>query len=104
TISAIGTGGNINAAFQLAGGRSGAPVSREQIEKVYKELEPLDIKECCARYGLKPDRADVLSLGLDIYVKVMKWANCMEIHVPMVGLCDGIISMLYDKHHCVSQI
>ncbi len=103
-ISAIGTGGNINAAFQLAGGVSGKPVSHGQIQRIYELLKPLDVTERCARYGLKPDRADVLTLGLDIYMKVMKWANCREIHVPMVGLCHGIISMLYEKHHPASRM
>lgn len=96
---AVGTGGNINAAFGLAGGRTGKPVLLDEMKRIYQLLAPLDVKERCERYGLKPDRADLLPLGLDIYIRIMEWAGCREMYVPMVGLCDGMVRMLYEKRH-----
>ncbi len=99
SMIAMGTGGNINAAFGLANGRAGKPVLLDEMKQIYDLLAPLDVKERCERYGLKPDRADLLPLGLDIYIKIMEWANCREMYVPMVGLCDGMVRMLFEKKH-----
>jgi exopolyphosphatase/guanosine-5'-triphosphate,3'-diphosphate pyrophosphatase len=48
---------------------------------------------------LNPDRADVIVPATDIYLSAMKWAHAEEIIVPDVGLKDGIIQMLYEKHN-----
>jgi hypothetical protein len=29
----------------------------------------------------------------------MKWADIEKIHVPQIGLADGLVRNLYDKHN-----
>jgi exopolyphosphatase/guanosine-5'-triphosphate,3'-diphosphate pyrophosphatase len=48
-------------------------------------------------YKLREDRADVIVHALTIYINAMRWAGCDEIHVPKIGLADGLIHHLYDE-------
>ena len=47
---------------------------------------------------MRPDRADVIVPALDIYLSVMKWARVKEMVVPLKGLSDGLVHLLYDKY------
>ncbi|HZY36780.1 MAG TPA: exopolyphosphatase, partial [Mucilaginibacter sp.] len=49
--------------------------------------------------GLNQDRADVIIPACEIYMTVMKAANIKNIYVPTVGLVDGIIQTLIEKHY-----
>ena len=60
-------------------------------------LEPLTVDERIQTYNLKKDRADVIVPALRIYANAMKWANIDEIHVPKIGLADGLINHLYEQ-------
>ena len=33
-----------------------------------------------------------------IYLAVMDWAGIKKIYVPEVGLADGVVHVLYEKH------
>jgi exopolyphosphatase/guanosine-5'-triphosphate,3'-diphosphate pyrophosphatase len=48
------------------------------------------------KYTVKEDRAEVIIPALTIYNAICKWANISEIHVPKIGLADGLIHHLYD--------
>ena len=48
-------------------------------------------------YKLREDRADVIVPALLIFLNIMRWADAQEIHVPKIGLADGLIHNLYDK-------
>ena len=39
----------------------------------------------------------VIVPALRIYANTMKWANIDEIHVPKIGLADGLINHLYEQ-------
>ena len=39
--------------------------------------------------------ADVVVFALEIYNNVLKWSKATNIHVPKIGLSDGIIRALY---------
>ena len=47
---------------------------------------------------LRPDRADVIVPASKIYYSVMKWGDIEYMHVPKLGLADGIVHVLYKKH------
>jgi exopolyphosphatase/guanosine-5'-triphosphate,3'-diphosphate pyrophosphatase len=47
---------------------------------------------------LRPDRADVIVPALNIFIRAMKWADIEKIHVPFIGLPDGLVHQLYDKY------
>jgi exopolyphosphatase/guanosine-5'-triphosphate,3'-diphosphate pyrophosphatase len=48
-------------------------------------------------YKLREDRADVIVPALLIFINVMRWVESEEIHVPQIGLADGLIHILYDE-------
>ncbi len=96
-VEAIGSGGNINKLFKLAKGRPGTWVTRKKIKKIRDELAGYELEERMKRFNLKPDRADVIIPGAQIYLKAMEWGRCAKIHVPMQGLADGMIRVLHDQ-------
>ena len=97
-ISAIGSGGNINKTFRLAGGKSGKPISYKQLKDIATYLEGFTNDQRVTDLGMRPDRADVILPALTIYRRVMKWGHAEQIFVPILGLADGMIHILYRKY------
>ena len=102
SMAAIGSGGNINKVFRLANCKNGKPLSLDKMMKVRRFLKHFTVEERIKQLALRPDRADVIIPALDIYLKIMKWANIRKIYVPQVGLADGIVRILY-AHYKASQ-
>jgi exopolyphosphatase/guanosine-5'-triphosphate,3'-diphosphate pyrophosphatase len=94
---AIGSGGNINKIFSMINSKNLKSVPIEVIREFHKVLEPMSVDERMHTYNLKRDRADVIVPALRIYANSMKWANIDEIHVPKIGLADGLINHLYEQ-------
>lgn len=97
-LAAIGTGGNINKYFSLAEQREGKPLTYKKLRALYSWLKSYSLAERITQLRLKPDRADVIIPAGRIYLAIMKWAGIPEIHVPKVGLSDGMIHILYDEY------
>ncbi|MGM9697365.1 MAG: Ppx/GppA family phosphatase [Prevotella sp.] len=102
-IIIIGSGGNINKLSRLfhdsnrKGKRNLLPVKSLQL--IHDEMKPLSFRERMDKYGLKPDRADVIIPASEIFLVVANSLNCSEIYVPNISLADGIIDGLYkDKN------
>jgi exopolyphosphatase/guanosine-5'-triphosphate,3'-diphosphate pyrophosphatase len=98
SVAAIGSGGNINKIFRLANCKNGKPLSLSMMKKVRRFLNHFSVDQRITELGLRPDRADVIVPAADIYLKVMKWAEIKNIFVPIVGLADGIVHILYDRY------
>ncbi|RYZ30376.1 MAG: exopolyphosphatase [Chitinophagaceae bacterium] len=96
-ITAIGSGGNINKIFSLSKRKEGKPLTLELLRNYYKEFSSLTLQQRITTYHLREDRADVIVPALLIYINVMNWAEAEEIHVPKIGLADGLIHILYDR-------
>lgn len=96
---AIGTGGNINKIYELAGKSAGRPVFRKQIEEVANQIANMSMEDRITRLLLNPDRADVILPAAEIYLSAMKWAKLESMMVPAVGLKDGILHALYEQNH-----
>jgi exopolyphosphatase / guanosine-5'-triphosphate,3'-diphosphate pyrophosphatase len=102
TVTAIGTGGNIGKIYDLSN------LTRSRDKKHMIGLEKINwVREHISQYTyderihllmLNPDRADVIIPASDIYMTVMKWAKASKMFVPEVGLKDGLMLMLYEKH------
>lgn len=98
-VTAIGTGGNINKIYELALKRKNDRLlSLSEVLKVQEYVGSLTLEERIHVLQLNEDRADVIIPASHIYVHVMKSAKCRKIKVPDVGLKDGIMHMLYEKH------
>ena len=94
-ISIMGTGGNINKLHKISGRKIGEPLSYIWLNAQYQFLKSLSYEERVSELGLNPDRADVIIPATRIYLLAAKWSRTKKIHVPKIGLPDGIIKMLY---------
>lgn len=99
---AIGTGGNINKIYELAGKTNGKPIFKKQIEEIVARLESLTVEERMTEMMLNPDRADVIIPAGRIYLAAMKWAKVESMLVPALGLKDGMLQALYETHRPVA--
>lgn len=98
-IKAIGTGGNIQKIYELGYKSTKERLAElEVLEKTLEYLKGLSAEEKINRLRLNPDRADVIVPAGNIYLSAMKAAKAQKILVPDVGLKDGIMQMLYEKH------
>lgn len=95
---AIGTGGNINKIYELAGKTIGKPIFKKQIDEIVEQLENMSMEDRLSILLLNPDRADVIVPAARIYLSAMKWAKVESMLVPAVGLKDGMLQALYEKH------
>ena len=96
-IQAVGTGGNINKLFDLSSKLTESSTSLEEIERMRDYIAQFTLEERINKLQLNPDRADVIVPAGDIYTSAMKWAGAEIIHVPDVGLKDGMLQLLYDR-------
>ena len=97
-ITGIGTGGNINKLFKLSEEKEGIPLSFLKLKTLYNHLSSYSLKDRINVLGLNQDRADVIIPACEIFLTIMKWAGIKNIHVPKIGLVDGIIQTLIEKN------
>ncbi len=95
-LKIIGSGGNINKISKLCREKT---VERDDIEKLYKKLKPLSVEERMRKYHLRHDRADVIVEASEVYLRLLELLDKNKIYVPKIGLADGIIRELYEKHN-----
>lgn len=99
TINIIGSGGNINKLYRLSEEKDKEqqrlPVT--SLQALYDELQPMTPDERIEAYGLKQDRADVIVPAAEIFLRIAKTVRAEYVHVPVIGLSDGIIDNLYAK-------
>lgn len=94
-LSIIGSGGNINKLHKMSGRKEGEPLSYIWLNAQYRFLESLSYEDRISELGLNPDRADVIIPATRIFLSAAKWSGAKKIHVPKIGLSDGIIKNLY---------
>jgi exopolyphosphatase/guanosine-5'-triphosphate,3'-diphosphate pyrophosphatase len=95
---AIGSGGNINKIFRLLRKKEGKPVSLKRLCKLFDFLAEFSVENRIRFLNLRPDRADVIVLALEVFLRIMEWAEIKKIYVPQIGLSDGLIHVLYENH------
>ena len=99
-INIIGSGGNINKLYRLTEKKNKRkkrlPIS--SLQAIYDELLALSVEERCEQFEMKPDRADVIIPAAKIFLTIAEAINASYVHVPVIGLADGIIDMLYAKN------
>jgi exopolyphosphatase / guanosine-5'-triphosphate,3'-diphosphate pyrophosphatase len=95
--AAVGTGGSINNIFRLSRKKEGKPLSVKLIGEIRDYLESFTVEERVKVLGLRPDRADGIVEAADTYLAVLRWAGIKKMYVPILGLSDGLIHVLYEK-------
>lgn len=96
-MSVLGSGGTINSLFKLSGNSAGEPLSYDFIKEKYKTFQLMSPKQMMVDFSFNADRADVIEQATRIYLMGMKHSNSSQIHVPKVGLADGMVKLLYKE-------
>ena len=96
-MSVLGSGGTINSLFKLSGNSAGEPLSYEFIKEKYNTFQSMSPKQMMVEFSFNADRADVIEQATRIYLMGMKHSNSSQIHVPKVGLADGMVKLLYKE-------
>jgi len=96
-IHAIGSGGNINKIYKMTK-KENNNVSYSKLKGIHDMLNSYTYEERIEVLGLKPDRADVIIHASKIFITIMKIGEMETIFIPQIGLSDGIVHDLYDKH------
>lgn len=65
------------------------------LQALYDELALLTPEQRMETYGMKADRADVIVPAAQIFLAVAAVVRAEYVHVPVIGLADGIIDSLY---------
>lgn len=97
-LAGIGTGGNINKLYKMANEKEGMPLTFLKLKSLYNQLNSHSLKERIQIFNLNPDRADVIIPASEIFITLMKWTGIKQIHVPRVGMADGIINLLIEEN------
>lgn len=96
-ITIIGSGGNINKLYKLAGVKDSGMKSFavSELQRLYDELSPLSVSERMEKYGMRSDRADVIVPACSIFLFVARHIDAVTLIVPTIGVADGIIDGLF---------
>lgn len=97
SITAIGTGGNINTVFKIAGKKPSQQINLQDILQQQEILQQHTVEQRITKLKMKPDRADVIVPACEIYVRLMRYARIQQMIVPKIGLADGIILDLFSN-------
>ncbi len=93
----IGSGGNINKLYRLADKKNKKKMTMQVsvLQELHIRLKALSLEERMEQFGMKPDRADVIIPAGEIFLTIASIIGASYIHVPVIGLSDGIIDELY---------
>ena len=93
----IGSGGNINKLYRLADKKNKKKMTMQisVLQELHTRLKTLSLEERMEQFGMKPDRADVIIPAGEIFLTIANIIGASYIHVPVIGLSDGIIDELY---------
>ena len=93
----IGSGGNINKLYRLADKKNKKKMTMQVsvLQELHTRLKALSLEERMEQFGMKPDRADVIIPAGEIFLTIANIIGASYIHVPVIGLSDGLIDELY---------
>lgn len=94
----IGSGGNLNKIQKMIGKKGDKSIEIQAMEKIYKKLLKATYAQRMEKFGLKPDRADVIVPAAEICLRIALNAGIETLHVPQMGLADGMIQSLYSSY------
>lgn len=96
-VNIIGSGGNINKLYRLADKKDKKKLRMPiaSLQALYDKLTPFTPEQRMEKFNLKADRADVIVPAAEIFLTIAGIVKAAYIHVPVIGLADGIIDGLY---------
>ncbi|MFA8433655.1 MAG: hypothetical protein ACEPOZ_03980 [Marinifilaceae bacterium] len=97
-LEIIGSGGNINKLVKYVAPAKEKQMTYHELKKIYYKLKQFSYNDLMLKFDMNPDRADVIIPAATIFLSIMEWASADIIHVPKIGVTDGIIHQLYKEH------
>lgn len=97
----VGTGGNFDTLAALCPPPEGTTTPQLDLAAVRALLPKLAAMTAEQRrnaYGLRPDRADVIVPAAEIILGVASAFGVQRIHAPGIGLKEGVLDELIEKH------
>lgn len=101
-IQIVGSGGNINKLYKLVGEKKPKRIGIPALNDIYHELKNLSLEQRMDKYGMRPDRADVIIPASEIFLTIASMTGAGSILVPVIGVADGIIDSLV-RDHCKTR-
>lgn len=98
-IKLFATGGNINKIQSMTGSKIGKPISYLSLKDLYNNVTKYNYQERMVKFGLNPDRADVIIPALKIFIITMESIGSNKLFVPKVGLVDGMINEIFNENN-----
>ena len=96
-LYAIGSGGNINRLYKMAGKSNWKNIKRSEIKGLFDMLSSYSYEERVTELNLNKDRADVIIPASTIFLNVLRWSKAKEVIVPKMGLSDGLVRLMHSK-------
>ena len=96
-LEIIGSGGNINKIYKILNKQDWQAINYDELKGVVKELADMTYEQRIMVYRLHLDRADVIVHAGLIFQRIMKWTEGVEIHVPKLGLADGLVKSMHGE-------
>ncbi len=97
---AVGTGGNMDRFIKLktfVSNERGMFLTTEEMKAMDEMLRGVNYRERILKFCLKPDRADVIVPAALVTNRIMALAGSEKIHLPQVGLKDGLLHELSSR-------
>lgn len=100
-LQAVVTSGTINKILGLLHPEQTLKsISRNELKEFHRKVSKMSLQERVEKYKLNMDRADIIDVSADIYLRILNWADINTILSPdNSGLKDGIIQLLYRKFY-----
>jgi len=96
-ICLVGSGGNINKINSLFNKKG--KIKKLDLKNYHRKLKNMDFEERVIRSDLGLNRAEVILPAINIYIHIMKIIKTETIHIPVIGIADGIIKDIYTKKY-----
>jgi exopolyphosphatase / guanosine-5'-triphosphate,3'-diphosphate pyrophosphatase len=101
----VGTGGNFDTLAQLCPPPELDPqkptIDLASVAALLPRLAAMSTDDRRTTYGLRPDRADVIVPAAEIVIGVAKTFNIDRIYAPGIGLKEGVLDEIIEKHYDV---
>ncbi len=98
-LEAVVTSGTINKISNMLNPADPEYFTRKQLKDFHRKVSKMSIEERMDQLKLNPDRADIIDISADIYLRILNWCNIETIHAPNAGLKDGMLNELYEKYY-----
>lgn len=95
---AVGTGGNLECMarlkLDLLGKTPNSYLTLHELVEISEKISEMSLENRITKLELRPDRADVILPALLVVKCILRQAGVEKIHIPCVGLRDGILRSL----------